>query len=264
MPTGYQPLSRPNVVPDDPFYIVKQKTQNLVNITSSDYDEWKVLLQDKNTAEDRRFKHLHKRLQTNLKSIKADIHSLQQTITTVEKHRGAFQSINDEELESRRKFVYSIRSVCQYYTDEMHSSATKHKMADDQKALLIQSPSGYESVNRGSNSSRGSQQRGGASYVMSKAEQQKLLQEEQDLVLDDMSAALGRLGDVAGDVHGQLLHQHSMLEDLDQEMGVGESQMDMVTNKLEKVLGKSDRGKWTCIFWLIVIIIIEILLIVYT
>jgi len=101
-------------------------------------------------------------------------------------------------------------------------------------------------------------------YIDERRNQTQALVGKQDEVLDDMSNALGRLGDVATVINTELKDQNEVLKEMDGEMDESISSMGMVMGKVNRLLNKSDKGRLCCIIFLIVIAMIEVLLIIYT
>merc|ERR1712130_157728 len=102
-----------------------------------------------------------------------------------------------------------------------------------------------------------------AHYVEAKQGEQKCLHEQQDAVLDDMSAILSRLDERSRHIEGELIEHNMLLDEMDGNMDEANQRLKTVISKTEKLLGKSNRGKYTCILMEVMIIIILILLIMY-
>jgi len=99
--------------------------------------------------------------------------------------------------------------------------------------------------------------------VSARKQQQKEIEKEQDDVLDDMATALDRLKGTTSEIDSQLVKHKDMLEDLDGSMGNAQSNMEVVTKKLTKLLGTSDRGRLCCIAMLFVTGIALLFAIIY-
>jgi len=99
--------------------------------------------------------------------------------------------------------------------------------------------------------------------VLARKQQQKAIEAEQDEVLDDMAGALERLKGTTVEIEGTLVKQKDLIEDLDSGMNSAQSNMEVVTKKLSKLLGTSDRGRLCCIVMLFVTGIALLFAIIY-
>lgn len=219
-----------------------------------DFDNWKDALENSNTAENREFGKLTHSIKVSLKKLKVDLKDLSQTINIVEGNRLRFSDISDDELLKRRTFVNNTKAMAQEVTDTLRSDRTKRKIESDRN---LQNSTTLSPMDR-------ERRRQEDEFVGSRVQSAQLLQNRQDVVLDDMSAALARLGDVADTMNVELESQQDLLDEFDNELDETEDNFNMVMAKIEKLLGTSDRGKLCCIFWLFLTMCILFLAVVYT
>lgn len=262
MQADYRPMrnstEEPAVSPQrkrDPFYVVRDKVQLLVATLRKDFEKWKDVLENTNTAENADFLTLSQSIKDGLSTVKVDLLDLQQTVTIVESKRSRFKDIDDEELESRQRFCNEIAALLQGVGDELGSPRVAKKVEKDQRAKNNTRKAGarLDRVNRSE----------GQGYVEGQRQQQQQMEQKQDVVLDDMSAALGRLGDVSSTINTELATQADMLDDFHSEMDEAEANMSVVMKKMTKLLGTSDKGRLCCIFGLFGLAVFLLMLIIY-
>jgi len=243
----------------DPFYVVKEKVQELTTTLSTDFDRWKELLETTNTASHKDFAPLTQSVKVTLKKLNIDLNDLAQTIEIVSANRQRFKDIDDKELDSRKRFVNDTKSTVQEYEDTLGSVRTKSKLERDSREQLY----AKENSQRKSAKER-EREREGNDFVDAKAQSQQQVERQQDEVLDDMTHALDRLGAMAGTIKTTLGEQNEMLKEFDNEMDRTQGAMGKVMRKIDKLLGQSDSGRLCCIFFLFVIVCVLIIAIIYT
>jgi len=249
-----------NIPARDPFYVVKEKVQGLITKVSIDFDKWKDIFENSNTARNTDFIDLGKGVRVAIASINVDLNDLAQTIKIVEQNRTRFKDIDDNELNSRRKFVNDMKVKIQNIEETLNSQRTKKKLEKDERESLMGSSNGRRTT---SGMERERKQDAG-DYIDDRRNQTQALVGKQDEVLDDMSSALGRLTDVAATINTELKDQNQILQSMDGEMDESLSSMGMVMGKLNRIIGKSDKGRLCCIIFLIITALVELLLIIYT
>jgi len=249
-----------NIPARDPFYVVKEKVQALITKVSMDFDKWKDMFESSNTARNTDFSELAKNMRLAMKTIRADLDDLAQTIKIVEDNRIRFKDIDDAELNSRKKFVNDMRAKLQSIDETLNSQRTKKKLEKDDRENLLASSNGRR-MTTGLERER---KQDTNDYIDDRRNQTQALVGKQDEVLDDMSNALGRLGDVASVINTELQDQNKILQEFDGEMDESIGTMGMVMGKVNRILNKSDKGRLCCIILLIIIAMIEVLLIIYT
>ena len=170
----------------------------------SDFEQWRFILDNKNTSTDPNFDRLNKGINVTLKELNVDLRNLQQVITVVEKSRQTFAHIDDAELAARKSFIADTRNKVQNIENVVNSDKTRLKIQGDQRRDLM-----------GSSDTSVSQGRGGARItgevvVAQRRQDMKAREEEQDAVLEDMSSALDRLTTSSTTINTKL-YQHQEL-----------------------------------------------------
>jgi len=195
-----------------------------------------------------------------MKTIRADLDDLAQTIKIVEDNRIRFKDIDDSELNGRKKFVNDMKAKVQTIDETLNSQRTKKKIEKDDRENLLGATNGRRTTT-GLDRER---KQDTNDYIEDRRNQTQALVGKQDEVLDDMSHALGRLGDVATVINTELKDQNQILQEFDGEMDESIGTMGMVMGKVTRLLNKSDKGRLCCIIFLIVVALIEVVLIIYT
>lgn len=229
----------------DPFHTVKERVQGRIGQLSTDFTAWKEALNTTNTHRNPQFKPLTQSIKVALKAITVDLRDLDQTIKIVEQNRDKFRDISDHELTQRRKFVNETKAYVQEVLSTLQSPRTKGKLERDQSEALTRSPLNGGGGGRGM---AAEYEREGDQFIEDKRMRQQQLEEQQDVVLDDMNAALERLGVMSHDIQKELRSQQRDLEALSDEVDEANTQMQIVMKKIHKLLGTSDNGKLCCIF----------------
>ena len=237
----------------DPFYAVKDKVQNSLTKVRADFSRFDSL-----STRSADYATLLGQLRQQVNAIETDVKDLAQTIVIVEQNRVRFTSITDEELSSRKQFVDTTKSTLATYSSTLRSAQNKLN-SDNRKDLMpAAGPSRFSSAAATSGT------REQDDYVSSAAQQQQQLIRQQDVVLEDMDAALARLGNISNDINAELVEQGAMLDELDSGMDEAQGNMNIVLKKMDKLLKTSDRGRICCIIGLFFLAVLLLILIFYT
>lgn len=198
------------------------------------------------------------KLRGAVSAVDTDVKDLSQTIVIVEQNRARFTSISDQELNSRKSFVDTTRSTLASYQDQLRRAT--QKQAGDQRRDLM--PSSGQSRFSGAASSTINREQD--DYVAGANNQQQALIKQQDVVLEDMDAALARLSNISSDINAELVEQDAMLNEMDSQMDEAQGNFGIVLKKMDKLLATSDRGRICCIIGLFALAVILLIIIFYT
>lgn len=256
--SDYHQMSEPRTTnaARDPFYVVKDKVETNAKRIKVDMERWKDLLETTNTATNKDFISLTNTMKTNIKRLKGDIQDLSQTIDIVEKSRVRFRDIDDEELGTRKLFVTHIKDVSATIQSDFTSERAKQKLEQDRRLVEAQ-----RQEETGMDRER---VRMGEEVVASRMQQEQEAEFKQDEILLDMSEALGRLGNVAQTINAEFVEQERIIEDLNTQVDQTNATLEFLNKKLDKLLGKSAMGKYICILFLFVVVVILFFAIIYT
>jgi len=236
----------------DPFYSVKDKVSVLLTQLRSDFSRFDSL-----STRSADYKSMLGQLRQQVSAVDTDCKDLAQTIVIVEQNRSRFPSISDAELSSRKQFVSSTLQTLSTYTDSLKRA--QQKLNKDNRQDLIPSSS-----SRFTGASTQQVNREQDDYVSSAAQQQQQLIKQQDVVLEDMDAALARLGNISNDINAELVEQDVMLNEMDSQMDEAQGNMGIVLKKMDKLLKTSDKGRICCIIGLFFLAVLLLILIFYT
>jgi hypothetical protein len=254
--TSYVAMSKseqvaPKLPKRDPFFTVKEKVQAQTSQLNEDMVVWRDLLENHNTYTKDDFAPLTGKIRAMIKSIDLGIQDLAKTIQIVEGNRSRFKNIDDIELASRNKFVNEIRLMLEQIREELDGERTKRKMDADARAAMSEA------------SRRKAGERQGAALLHQEAQSHQRHQEQQDEVLDDMSAALSRLSDVSENIGSELNTHHGLLGEMDDGLTQAQDNMGVVLRKMDKLIKRSDKGLWLCMLFLSITAFVLLILIIY-
>jgi len=241
-------MSAPPPLPTkDPFYVVKEKAQEVASTLQKNYHAWQDMLENTNTASNSEFASLTKEVKIGIQTVRAYVRDLEKTITAVERNRHKYSAIQDSELEARKKFVNDTTLAVNQIEDALSSVNTKRKLEKDQKEALFK----HHSLTAQEKEKKTENQ----SYVDGHQQQQQLMEEKQDEVLDDITEALGRLGDVAGTINRELKVHDALLEEVTDDTEEATTAMQKALKQMDTLLGQSDKGRICCIVILIIVVV---------
>jgi len=250
----------------DPFNVVKEKVEAQIRDITREFEQWKRLLSQSNTSSPATdFHNLTQNLKMNIKKVNIDIADLNQTVQIVSQNRFRFKEIEDKELEQRRIFVNDMKAIIDNCEETLNSERTKNKIQNDKRKSLLQGTETSSETEHKTESKAINRQfeREANDFLDEKQQQQLLLEKKQDDVLDDLGAALTRLGDVSLTISEELKVQKGMLDEMDNDMDETQEKMTMVLKKINKMLGNSDKGRIGCIILLFILALVLILAIIY-
>merc|ERR1712173_165421 len=87
-------------------------------------------------------------------------------------------------------------------------------------------------------------------------QQQELEINQQDEILDEMSEGLKRLGLIGDTIQVELKEQETMLDEVDEQMDEAKVRLIVLTAKVDKILGRSDKKRLGLICMLVLILVL--------
>lgn len=164
----------------------------------------------------------------------------------METNRTWFKDITDSELATRAKFVGECFAEVEAIESYMVSDRVTKKIARDKSARAERNRQDlFDTSNRS-----------GANKYTDQAQENKDVEQVQEVLLDDMAAALGRLENVGSSIGGELTEQSLELNEFDRELDNAQSVIGNVILRMDKLLGKSNKGKCCCLIMEIIICVI--------
>jgi hypothetical protein len=225
----------------------------LLGTLKADFGRWETL-----STRSADYGTLLASLRQQVSAIDTDCKDLAQTCVIVEQNRARFPSISDAELASRRAFVSSSVSTLSAYSEALRRA--QQRLAADARRDLMP---GSGSASRFSSAASTAGSREQDDVVASASQQQQSLVKQQDVVLEDMDAALARLGNISNDINAELVEQDAMLNEMDSQMDEAQGNFAVVLKKMDKMLMTSDRGRICCILALFAVAVILLVVIIY-
>ena len=202
-------------------------------------------------------KEAKKKLKRSMKTAESTLKDVQMTVQVIENDRQKFQNISDGELYERRSLVHSSRDRLNKTKEEMASEAVKAKMLADERAKALRR-AGADSLGATNDT-----QRMNTSFIVDSQARTSLLMQHQDETLDELDAAVERVGNIAGHINAEIGQQNKMLEEMDDDLANVEEELGMVMGKLGKFLQTKDRGQICIILGLTATALVLFLLLVY-
>lgn len=192
-----------------------------------------------------------------MKNAESTLKDVQMTVQVIENDRQKFREISDAELYERRSLVHSSKDRLTKTKEEMSSQAVKAKMLADERAKAIRR-AGADSLGATNDT-----QRMNTAFIVDSQARTSLLMQHQDETLDELDAAVTRVGNIAGHIHEEIGQQNKMLDDMEEDLATAEEELGMVMGKLGKFLQTKDRKEICIILGLTVTAIFLFLMLVY-
>ncbi|KAK6914466.1 Syntaxin 6, N-terminal [Dillenia turbinata] len=184
----------------DPFYIVKEDIQDSIDKLQSTFHQWERISFDSVENAD-----LKKELLASCESIEWQVDELDKAIAVAARDPNWY-GINESELESRRRWTSTARTqvgnVKKSVVAGKELNGTANSNVNGIRRELMRLPDSQHT-------DRTSQFRAqdNDDFISSESDRQMLLIKRQDEELDELSASVGRIGDVGLTIHEELLAQ---------------------------------------------------------
>jgi len=263
----------------DPYFQARQELLNVLQKTNYNFDRWQKLQQQsqgqsglsaESTLRSQELASLTREIKDAIKQITADLSNLQQVINVVQANRAAFPSIDDNDLNERKKLVSDVGKRIKEIDETLNAARSRAKLEADKRKELLSGPAsgsqgyGYGSGGLGSRSGFDRAREADSLDLVERKRQAQMEREaKEDEVILSMSESLSRL-QVSTLGIGQDLRQHKeLIEGLDEEVGKAQSTMDVTLTRIDALLQKSRKGRYCCIFILFVIVVVLFFCIIY-
>jgi Syntaxin 6, N-terminal len=215
-------------------------------------------------------KDVKRQLKRHLKNAESTLNDVSLTVQVVEKDRSKFRYINDKELYDRTTLVHTSRERISRSKNEMNSDAVKAKLLADERARAVRT----RTNNAGSSNFAAAELNG--DHLQSDTDQHglgssdssqvrtSLLFQHQEETLDELGAAVTRVGHVAETIHDEINQQNKMLTEMEEDLSNVEEELGLVMGKLAKLLKTKDSWQLGTIVCLIGTVVMLFLLVLYT
>ena len=179
--------------------------------------------------------------------------------------------LDPHEVESRQGFVTDSRKECEELRAFMEETAADQAAAASAaaqrraEAKRRSAEAGHRNGGKAGGAASAGAGNGdleeGAAYADEQMQHQQRLIERQDDQLDDLHAAVSRVGQMGRTIGEELGSQAEMLNDLDSHMDSTQARMRSATKKIKKLIEKSRGCQLGIIVFLLVILILLMVLI---
>jgi syntaxin 6 len=197
-----------------------------------------------------------KTLKRHLKHAEATLKDVQMTVQLVDNDRDKFPHIHDSELYERRTLCDTSAGRIQRAKQESASEAIKAKLLQDERAKAVRRAGDLGATNDA--------QRENTTRIIDSQARTSLLMQHQDETLDELDAAVTRVGRMADGIHDEIGQQNKMLTEMESDLDEAEQQLGLVMGKLSKFLQTKNNGELYTIMVLFGIMLLLLLLVVYT
>lgn len=195
----------------DPFYIVRQEIQEQVADLQSKMSRFHGL-----TAANPERRSIANTVTDGCESLKWQVNELDSAVNRAAEQPQRF-GLTPEEISSRRKWITSTRRQIEGMVDSI-KTATAAAPANPVESKI-------HSANEG--------------FLQGEGAKQQLLLRQQDEHLEDIEAAVSRLGRVGLTIHEELTTQGHMLDELDEDVDTTHSRLRATQKKVMDVIKKS-------------------------
>jgi len=239
----------------DPYYDARDGIQEDIVKLQGMREEWSKLFHSGNTAASDRFRDVHSEILGEAQQLESDLQEITNSISAVEDHPTRY-NIDDSELLRRKDFVRKARTDISEIRGHLTSQATKLKIDEDQRQLLLSRKSKGEQheVSRINHENE--------AFLGKQKQEQAQIIAQQDDQLEDLCQTAGRLADTALVIQGELKSQHHMLDKLGQDIDKESEKLHFVMKRIHKLMKTSDNKQLCLIVVLFITAAVLIFLIV--
>ena len=178
------------------------------------------------------------------------------TVQLVDSDREKFSHINDQELYERRTLCETSSGRLHRAKQESASEAVKAKLLADERAKAVRRAGDLGASNDA--------ERENTSRIIDSQARTSLLMQHQDDTLDELDAAVTRVGRMADGIHDEIGQQNKMLTEMESDLDEAEQQLGLVMGKLSKFLQTKNNGELYTIMVLFGVMLLLFLLVLYT
>lgn len=245
----------------DPFEVARVEVEAAVKKVQFMHKEWRRLLEQSNTAENRQFKDLQEEIRGELQMLDYDLKEVSRSIQTVEQNRERFH-LSDADLAVRNAFVKRCREAHQEMESEMNGSRAQAKMEEDRRQALVGNRQ-REQQEQQRRSALSAQANAQGFFAQEQLLQRQLINQQEDELVE-LSKATQRVGQVAQTLNGELQTQAKMLEELNDDIDEQASRMGVLMKGVSSVLKTSNKWQIYGLTGLVLFFVVEVWLIFNT
>ncbi|GAX15688.1 syntaxin of plants SYP6 [Fistulifera solaris] len=243
--------------PEDPYFVFRADLMQQLELVDEALAEFlRVVHQTDTSVNTYEMKSSKKTLKRHLKHAEATLKDVQMTVQLVDNDRDKFPHIHDAELYERRTLCETSAGRIHRAKQESASEAVKAKLLQDERAKAVRRAGDLGATNAA--------QRENTTRILDSQARTSLLMQHQDETLDELDAAVTRVGRMADGIHDEIGQQHKMLTEMESDLDEAEQQLGLVMGKLSKFLQTKNNGELYTIMVLFGIMLLLLLLVVYT
>ncbi|KAH7429858.1 hypothetical protein KP509_09G068800 [Ceratopteris richardii] len=248
---GHEPVS----AAQDPFYLVKEEVQSLVDSVQKSFKRWEQL---SGTLEG---SQLGKDIVADCTSIEWQVDELDKAIAVSERDPARY-GLDSIEISQRKRWTGLARSQISTIKKLVQDSQSNGAGTRVEMMRMPMNPSSQK-VNFTPSSQKGNlTPDDDDEFYAAESDRQALLMKEQDQDLDELSASVERLGDVGLTIHDELISQDRIIDDLGREMDNTANRLDFVQKKVAHVIKRAGaKGQIMMIVFLVILLLVLILLV---
>jgi syntaxin 6 len=181
------------------------------------------------------------------------------TVQLVANDPEKFTHIDEKELYDRRSLVHtSTDRLHRARQESLYSDAVKAKMLADERAKAVRR-AGADALG-----AKTDVERHNTNFIVDSQARTSLLMQHQDETLDELDAAVTRVGVMAENMNEEIDQQNKMLTELGDDLDNVEEELGIVMGKLAKFLQTKDRWQLGTILTLTITVLFLLMLVVYT
>ncbi|KAG2497799.1 hypothetical protein HYH03_004070 [Edaphochlamys debaryana] len=218
----------------DPFYLIRQEIQESVNDLQQRMSRFHGL-----TATNPERKKIAQAVEEGCSSLSWQLNELDGAVTRASENLQRF-NLTPEELNSRRKWISNTRRQLDGMKDTLRTATAPAPAV---------SPAESKAVAQNDK------------FLGNHYEQQQVMLKRQDNDLEDIEAAVIRIGRQGREIGNELAEQERMLEELDQDVDTTHSRLKAAQKKMQELIRKS--GSNTQLALIVGLIIVLVVLMVF-
>lgn len=241
----------------DPYYVARDEVQQVILKVESQHQDWKHILTNESTANNRQFEKLHSDIAGELQQLEYDLQDISATINMVEQNRSKFK-LDDSEIQSRKHFVANSRQKLQDIQNHMNSRQVLGKIEGDKRQLLTSQRA------RGDQDRAARLQQENEAFLGRQRQEQAQMMANQDEQLTELSKTAARLGDTARVINTELQDQQRMLDELGDDIDKETEKLNFVMKRVGRLIKTSDNKQICIIMALFALAVLLVFLIINT
>jgi len=235
----------------------KEEMQAFITQISVKHTRFQNLVKTSDTTQ-KKFKESRRELVKEVRQAEKDLKSLRETgVEYVEKNRGRFLHIKNEELKERKKMVSELEATLDNIKRGIDSEEVRRKMEADANKT------NFEAQDESSAALQASRNSENARFINAQKLEVKENIKQEDIALTRLGQAVDRLNDMGKTINEELHEQDDMLDDLGKSIEKEEEKMNVVLAQIQKLLNTKDNCQIGLVIALFVVLAVIVVLIIW-